>query len=158
MLIPIGRCHDEEPSRKVLFDLMLCFDFLNNIWMSSCKATGIRVVSRSTTSIHMVDGNSWKKHDEKEVAIWRGFQICIKKTTFHERNDMMNWEGKWWMANVVQGRSLTEFHDIKERNWSSRWRGNFLLNSAQPRMGIKRGHNLAPKLSNKWKWVLHEMH
>ncbi len=39
MLIPTGRCHDEEPSRKVWFDLVLCFDFLNNIWISSCRAT-----------------------------------------------------------------------------------------------------------------------
>ena len=31
MLIPTGRCHDEEPSSKVQFDLMLCFDFLSNI-------------------------------------------------------------------------------------------------------------------------------
>jgi len=58
MLIPTGRCHDEEPSHKVLFDLMLCFDLLNNIWMSSCRATKIRVVSTSTTNIHVVDGNS----------------------------------------------------------------------------------------------------
>ena len=58
MLIPTGRCHDEDPSSKVLFDLMLCFDFLNNIWMSSCRATGTKVGSTSTTSIQVVDGNS----------------------------------------------------------------------------------------------------
>jgi len=58
MLIPTGRCHDEEPSCKVLFDLMLCFDFLNDIWMSSCRATRTRVVSTSATNIHVVNGNS----------------------------------------------------------------------------------------------------
>ena len=57
MLIPTRRCHDEEPSRKALFYLMLCFDFLNNSLMSSCKATGKRVVSTSTISIHVVDGS-----------------------------------------------------------------------------------------------------
>ena len=65
MLIPIGICHDEERSRNILFDLMLCFDFLNNIWMSLCKATGTRVVSTCITSIHVVDRKPWKKHDEK---------------------------------------------------------------------------------------------
>ena len=69
MMIPTGICHDEEPSRKVLFDLMLCFHFLNNIYIVLCRATRTRVVSASTTSIHVVDGNSRKKHDEKEVAI-----------------------------------------------------------------------------------------
>lgn len=58
MLIDTRRCHDEESSCKVLFDLILCFGFLNNIWMSTCKATGTRVVSVSTTSIHVVDENS----------------------------------------------------------------------------------------------------
>ena len=58
MLIPTGRCHDEKPSRKVRFYLMLCFDFLNNIWMSSCRAIGIRIVRTNTTSIHGVDGRS----------------------------------------------------------------------------------------------------
>jgi len=57
MLIPTGRFHDEEPSHKVLFDLMLCFYFLNNIWMSSCRATRTRVLRTSTTNIHVVDGN-----------------------------------------------------------------------------------------------------
>jgi len=58
MLIPTGRCHDEESSRKVLFYLMLCFDFLKNIWMSSYRAIGTRIVSASKTRIHVVDGNS----------------------------------------------------------------------------------------------------
>jgi len=58
MLIPTGRCHDEEPCRKVLFDLILCFDFLNNIYMSSCRDTRTRVVSKSTTGIHVMDEKS----------------------------------------------------------------------------------------------------
>jgi len=58
MLIPTRRCHDEELSRKVLFDLILCFDFLNNNWMSSCRATDTRFICTSTTIIHVEDGNS----------------------------------------------------------------------------------------------------
>ena len=60
-----GRCHDEEPSRKVWFDLIWCFDFLSNIWMSSCRATRTRLVRTSTTNIHAMDGNSCKKRGEK---------------------------------------------------------------------------------------------
>jgi len=120
MLKPTKRCHDEEPYRMTQFYIMLCFYFLNNIWMSSCKANHTRFVSTNTTIIHVEDGNSLKKHDKEEVAIWRRFQRYIKKSTFHEeRNDMTNQEGKWSMSNALQGRSSTEFHDTKEINRSA---------------------------------------
>jgi len=47
----------KKPSNKVRFDSMICFNFLNNIWMSSCRDNEIAYLAFM-----------WWKHDE-EVAI-----------------------------------------------------------------------------------------
>ena len=79
-------CHDRKPPQKVWFDLLLCLDFLNNVWMSSCRATRKRVVSTRTTSIHVLDGNSWKKQDEEGSIYVPRRPLSMKKG--------MKWQNK----------------------------------------------------------------
>ena len=92
MMIPTRGCHDEEPSSKVQLDLMLCFDFLNNIQTSACKAIGTRVVSTSTTGIHVVDGIPERRMMGKKQLYDKGSRYVSRRPLSIKKG--MTWRTK----------------------------------------------------------------
>lgn len=67
--------------------------------MSSCRPTSTRLVSTSATSIHAMDGNYWKKHEEKRSRHMKNISYMYEEVHFPWRKE---WHDKI-RRNVIDG-------------------------------------------------------